>query len=338
MNEQLPERTHDISIETLINNIQNVILEGKDSVHNAVEEQKKITYWNIGKLIKEHLLENKDKADYGKFLFIELSKNLNITRTTLYQSVQFFEEYPSIVRARGRLTWSHYRTLFTIEDTVKRKEYEEKIIEDNLTTRELQDVIRKDKGLPLIGFNKKPLSVINGMPYSYKIKSINNKKVIDLGFDIYTEIEMLEKIYSLQGDINIDDIAEVQKLENTYVFKKAEKRHFTYTAYVEKIIDGDTIKVMIDLGFNTWTGQILRLRGINAEELGTPKGDAAKMFVEERLFPCKFIALKTYWFDRYKRYIADVFYDQDQGDILELAQNGVFLNQELIDNGLAVRY
>ena len=132
---------------------------------------------------------------------------------------------------------THYRTLFTIEDTVKRKEYEEKIIEDNLTTRELLDVIRKDKGLPLIGFNRKPLSVINGMPYSYKIKSINNKKVIDLGFDIYTEIEMLEKIYSLQGDINIDDIAEVQKLENTYVFKKAEKRHFTYIAYVEKIID-----------------------------------------------------------------------------------------------------
>jgi hypothetical protein len=39
-----------------------------------------------------------------------------------------------------------------------------------------------------------------------------------------------------------------------------------YKAFITKVIDCDTIKTDIDLGFNTKTIQTLRFRGINAFE------------------------------------------------------------------------
>lgn len=54
---------------------------------------------------------------------------------------------------------------------------------------------------------------------------------------------------------------------------------FTYKGYVERVIDGDTLKVEIDLGFRNWTRQTLRLRGVDAPEVDTKEGRRAKEFV-----------------------------------------------------------
>lgn len=65
---------------------------------------------------------------------------------------------------------------------------------------------------------------------------------------------------------------------------------YEYSCIVNRVVDGDTVDVDIDLGFGVWLkGQRVRLSGINAPETRTKdleekaRGFKAKKFVEERL-------------------------------------------------------
>ena len=110
---------------------------------------------------------------------------------------------------------------------------------------------------------------------------------------------------------------------------------YTYVAFVTKIIDGDSLWVEIDLGFNCFTQQKLRLRGIDTPEISTAEGIKAKQFVERVLNKSKFIIVKTYWADKYRRYLTDLFYLNGEKDPTRIVEKGHFLNQELIDKGFA---
>ena len=97
------------AVQALIDSIQLEMEQGKERAYLAMEQEKKRTYWNVGKHIKQHLLENEDRADYGVYLFTVLAENLDIHRRTLYQCVQFYEECPKIVSPGSQLTWTHIR-------------------------------------------------------------------------------------------------------------------------------------------------------------------------------------------------------------------------------------
>ena len=86
--------------------------------------------------------------------------------------------------------------------------------------------------------------------------------------------------------------------------------------------------------------QKLRLRGIDCPELDTEEGRRAKRFVESRLKGCDFIVVKTYKdrTDRFDRYLADVFYLPGAGDPSLVAREGTYLNQELLNEHLALPY
>jgi len=44
---------------------------------------------------------------------------------------------------------------------------------------------------------------------------------------------------------------------------------YVYKAKLERVIDGDTVDAMIDLGFDTWVHKRIRLLGIDAPETRT---------------------------------------------------------------------
>ena len=44
---------------------------------------------------------------------------------------------------------------------------------------------------------------------------------------------------------------------------------YEYQAIIERVVDGDTVDVMIDLGFDVWTKQRVRLMGIDTPESRT---------------------------------------------------------------------
>ncbi|MBW1811413.1 MAG: thermonuclease family protein [Deltaproteobacteria bacterium] len=111
----------------------------------------------------------------------------------------------------------------------------------------------------------------------------------------------------------------------------------TYQAIVERVIDGDTLEARIDLGFDVWRVERIRLRGIDTPELRTPAGKAAKSFVVEELSQVPFIVLRTYKTDKYARYVADVFYSATLKKKDRIFAKGGFLNQQLLDNNHARR-
>ena len=321
---QLPSAIHSLAVT-----IRNEIEAGKERAYLAMEQEKRLTYWNVGKHIKEHLLDNPDKVGYDKQLIPQLSNELDISMSVLYDCVQFYEQYPKILPARGNLSWSHIRILLHVPDKQARQAFEQKVIAENLSSKELQKLVKNDKKPA-----KNPiLETSRDEPYIYRLKKIEKQNLIDLGFRIYTE--------SPFDDVKKDSVVHVEKSNNKYQcvnLGKGSVPHYTYKAYVLEVLDGDTIWVNIDLGFNTWTTQKIRLKGINTKELENTQGQNAKEFIEAKLKGCKFIAIKTYWRDKFTRYLADIFYKKRETDFYNVIENGKFLNQELLDNDLAVKY
>ena len=113
-----------------------------------------------------------------------------------------------------------------------------------------------------------------------------------------------------------------------------------YKAYLSKVVDGDTIRVIFDLGFNILHEEIIRFRGINAAERETLEGQKSSLALKNILKKSPFLIIKTTATDMYGRYVADVFL-ADEGESLspqQVADKGVYLNQMLLDEGLAMPY
>jgi len=111
---------------------------------------------------------------------------------------------------------------------------------------------------------------------------------------------------------------------------------YTYEAELERVVDGDTIIVRIDLGFNVLKRERIRLRGVDAAEIETDEGKKAEKFVRKKLKGIEKVILRTHWHDMYGRYVADVLYDSADLSKDEVLKKGRFLNQELLDSGMAV--
>ncbi|MBN2535382.1 MAG: hypothetical protein JXB88_21065 [Spirochaetales bacterium] len=44
---------------------------------------------------------------------------------------------------------------------------------------------------------------------------------------------------------------------------------------------------------------------------------------------------KTYYRDKYNRYLADIFYDRNGKNLFQVAETGIYLNQQLLEEGPA---
>lgn len=102
------------------------------------------------------------------------------------------------------------------------------------------------------------------------------------------------------------------------------QNHYTYRARCERVIDGDTIEVFIDQGFEDYTIKTLRIKGIDTAEIyGVPKesdsyelGHEQKRFVEsftkvdsDSEFP---LSVRTFGTGKYGRWIAYVSKDGEK--------------------------
>ena len=145
-----------------------------------------------------------------------------------------------------------------------------------------------------------------------------------------------------ENKVKTESVIRAEKRNNRYLLKKADDISpsllYTYKAFVVDVIDGDTLWLELNLGFNTWSLQKIRLRGINTAGIDTEEGLKAKDFIEKKLSSCGFVVVKTYYRDKFTRYLGDIFYDKKGTDVFKVSEFGVFLNQELLDNGLANKY
>ena len=297
-------------------------------------------YWNIGRYIHEHLLEYKDRADYGTTVIEKLAKDVDRDRSTLQRSLQFYRAYP--IRAdQHKLSWDHYKRLITIKDEKERKRIEAMAVRKDWSTTKLGEYLFTKRELTQSDNGDKPipqLSFTRGKLHTYQIVKANkplagkSPLVLDLGF---RQEYVIPKNAS---QFKEGDLAELGFNARKVTVSKDEL--FTYKATIDKIIDGDTLLVSFDFNLDVSISQKLRLRGIDCPEIDTDEGKKAKRFVESRLKSCEFIIVKTYKdrSDKFDRYLADIFYRPDAAAPEVVAKEGFYLNQELLNEHLALGY
>jgi hypothetical protein len=310
--------------------VQKIIQETERKIIQKVNREKVEMCWQIGKIIDEHLLQN-NRADYGKKLFSTLAKDISIAEKTLYQMRSFYKSYPVLPKPESGLHWTHYRNLISVKDEEKRKYLEELTISKRFGANNLQREISKSKPRPQKNFVKK-LSVTRGKVFTYKLAkfSDSSESFVDCGFKVFTEIKTSFK--------NEGEIFESVKKSETFGLKKSSataKEVYTYKAILDRVVDGDTIKVTLDLGFKIRHQEILRLAKINAPEASTSKGKKSAQALQNILKDVPFLIIKTNKSDIYGRYIADVFLaEKFETNPQKTADSGIYLNQLLLDRGL----
>ena len=116
-------------------------------------------------------------------------------------------------------------------------------------------------------------------------------------------------------------------------------KNFTYKAEPLKVIDGDTVDFMVDLGFDVHLKQRFRLARINCWEMKDPapegmaKAVAAKKFTESKLLHGRDIVIVTKKTDIYGRYLAEVLFTSGTKNIVQYNLSDLLLNA-----GLAEKY
>jgi len=83
---------------------------------------------------------------------------------------------------------------------------------------------------------------------------------------------------------------------------------YEYNAVVEKVIDGDTVQVDVDLGFHVHIKNSVRLLGLNAPEHNTADGAAAKDWLSAKLPVGTQIVISTQknQFEKFGRMLATI--------------------------------
>jgi len=107
---------------------------------------------------------------------------------------------------------------------------------------------------------------------------------------------------------------------------------YKYNAKLDRVVDGDTVDALVDLGFNTWKKVRIRMMGINAPESRTRDleekklGLAAKARLIEMLDDGEFI-LQSHGVGKYGRCLGEIF-----------KEDKVSINRQLINEGHATEY
>lgn len=136
--------------QTLLTDIRRLILSARRQVAQAVNAGLTMLYWEIGRRIRQDILEEK-RAAYGKEIVAALGRQLEAEfgrgfgEKNLHRMVQFAEVLPDekiVAALRRQLGWTHFKSLIPIEDPLKRKFYTEMCRIEGWSTRTLDKKIQ----------------------------------------------------------------------------------------------------------------------------------------------------------------------------------------------------
>jgi endonuclease YncB( thermonuclease family) len=295
-------------------------------------------HWEIGKRIVEIEQDGASHAAYGSGLLAQLSSDLTRERgqgfseTNLRRFRRFYlaQKQPRV----AELGWSQHNELLAVRDPGKRRSLEKRAVREGLSRDEVRQLVRaireKRKLSQPRPVNVTPLVPKKGPLNVYQIRSGKDigwpdpdVLLLDHGFRFYRALNS-----EASPGLKSGEIVELRggRLQQT----AASKPGYTYTAYLSKLIDGDTLWASLDAGLEEIPHLKLRLRGIDCPEIKTPEGQAAKKFVESVLEGVSSLTVFSYKNDNHDRFEADVFFTDRSG-------NELYLNNLLLEKGHAVR-
>jgi predicted nuclease of restriction endonuclease-like (RecB) superfamily len=138
-----------VASDRLLGDVRALIAAAREQTARAVNSALVGLYWHIGKRVREDVLREK-RADYGEAIVATLSRQLTAeygrgyTEKSLRHMIRFAEVFPdeAIVSAlRRELSWTHFKEIIYLDDSLKREFYAELCRIERWSTRTLRHKI-----------------------------------------------------------------------------------------------------------------------------------------------------------------------------------------------------
>ena len=205
-----------------ISEIKKILKNARQKAYTAVNSAMVEAYWEIGRRIVEEEQRGKERAEYGKEIVKNLSKELTeefgkgFSRRTLWEMRKlyvYFSDYEKVRTLFAQLTWSHFQKVLRVSDEKARIFYLTEAAENVWSVRTL------DRNISTLYYNRIVASI--------------DKKIV--------ENEMKEKTKKLQAE---------EFIKNPVVLEFLDlPTNMSYTeSQLEKALIDDIQKFMMELG------------------------------------------------------------------------------------------
>ncbi len=130
--------------QVLITQISETYKQGQRNATITVNSHLVDTYWKIGQYIIEFEQEGKQRAEYGRALLQNISKDLTLVHgkgfslSNVKRMRQFYLVFQKGAKPSHLLSWSHYVELLKISDKLERSFYLHQTINENWSIPELK--------------------------------------------------------------------------------------------------------------------------------------------------------------------------------------------------------
>ena len=137
-------QNNDSEYVRLVSHISGLWEKAKEKAAFAVNTELLKASWETGRYIVEYEQHGSVKAEYGKQLLTNLSKDLTrlrgkgYSRSNLFNMRLFYVRFPKIQTVSGQLTWSHYLELLKCDDPMEIQFYMKECIKEGWKVRELK--------------------------------------------------------------------------------------------------------------------------------------------------------------------------------------------------------
>ena len=205
-----------------INEVKEILKNARQKVYTAINSAMVEAYWEIGRRIVEEEQRGKERAEYGKEILQNLSKELTeefgkgYSYRTLREIRQFYLMFSDFEKWRtvsAKLTWSHFQKVLRVSNEKARIFYLTEAAENMWSVRTL------DRNISTLYYNRLVASV--------------DKKIV--------ENEMKEKTKKLQAEEFIKNPVVLDFLDLPTNMSYTENE-------LEKALTDDIQKFMMELG------------------------------------------------------------------------------------------
>ena len=205
-----------------INEIKKILKNARQKAYTAINSAIVEAYWEIGRRIVEEEQRGKERAEYGKEIVKNLSKELTeefgkgFSRRTLWEMRKlyvYFSDYEKVRTLFAQLTWSHFQKVLRVSNEKARIFYLTEAAENMWSVRTL------DRN-------------ISTLYYDRIVASIDKKTVED---------EMKDKTKKLQAEEFIKNPVVLEFLDLPTNMSYTENE-------LEKALTDDIQKFMMELG------------------------------------------------------------------------------------------
>ena len=137
-------QTEDSEYVRLVSLISGVWDKAREKAALSVNTELLDASWETGRYIVEYEQHGNVKAEYGKQLLTNLSKDLTrlrgrgYSRSNLFNMRLFYVRFPKIQTVSGQLSWSHYLELLKCDNELEREFYMTQARQEHWRVRELK--------------------------------------------------------------------------------------------------------------------------------------------------------------------------------------------------------